>query len=227
MQDKIEVDVKTLKDKYPEEYTRAYEKWAYRDWDVHIDTEWYKESLQEKYKWLDVHEIFYSIAYSQGDNAFFTGNVKLGKFLDEHDTNNEYFVLREAMKMGDCAYYMRITSSWRRGCDALFEDIEWHGYDEWFVGEEIFVEGNSVLAGMPYGDYHEICMELLGDLYGWAKTVCEDLFDTLYKDIRAEVEYQTSEECFIEWAEAMDEKFEVEDESIGDAERIESCRIAA
>lgn len=210
MSNKIEVDVKTLKANYPEIYTREYEKWTQHGWEFPIDTDWHKESLQEKYKWLDIYEIQFSISYSQGDYAFFTGNVKLSKFLDEYDTDGDYFVLREAMKLAECAHYMRITTSWRRDVSASFEHIEWYGFDEWTDDGETVVEGESVLAGMPYGEFHSICMELLGDLYGWVKNVCEGLFDELYYDLRTDIEYQTSEEQFIERCECMDEKFEVE-----------------
>ena len=40
-------------------------------------------------------------------------------------TGNEYFVLREAMKMGDCDEYMVVSRSNYRGGGAAFDSIEW------------------------------------------------------------------------------------------------------
>lgn len=226
------VNIKELKN-YEQEYQKHYQAYCTSQWDFPLEEDWYVDGLNEQNKWLDVSGILYSISYSQGDYAQFTGRVYLEKFLDEFDTENEYFVLREALKMGDCDEYMVVSrSSYNRG-GAAFDAIEWRGYDEgqddadWVVGG--VNQTRSILEGMNYRDYREVCQELIGDLEEWIKGKCESLFSKLYDDITSELEYQTSEVAFVEWAESMDEQFEVEVDD--EPEGCDSChqgeRLAA
>ena len=236
------VNVQQLKDNHPAEYQKEYERYYTSQWEFPLEEDWYIEGLNEQNKWLDVSGILYSISYSQGDYAQFTGRVYLEKFLDEFDTENEYFVLREAMKMGDCDEYMVVSrSSYYRG-GASFDTIEWRGLDEgWFENDTVLGHNGrttSILEGMNYKDYYDVCQELIGDLEEWVKGKCESLFSKLYDDIRSELEYQSSEEAFVEWAESMDEQFEVEvddeeyteegsPECRGAVSRIDDGRLAA
>lgn len=231
----IEVGIHQLKEHSEKQYQKEYEKWVESWWHWDYDVEWIKEGLKEDFKWLDVDAIHCSVSYSQGDYAYFTGCVLLDKFLDEFDTDNEYFVLREAMRMNDCGDVMQIRNSPRWGSNADFDDIEWKA-DDWAIDDDevvkSFTDHKSVLEGMNYSEYYDICQEMICNLQTWAKEVCEQEFNRLYYTIRDDIEYQTSEEQFIEWCESMDEKFEVEvdddeNESVGDAECAENCRAAA
>ena len=216
------VDIKELKANHPVEYKKEHERYCSWQWECGLDVEFYKECLNEDHKWLDVDKIHYSISYSQGDHAYFTGRIYLEKFLDVFDTENEYFVLREAMKMGDCDEYMVVSRSNYRGGGAAFDSIEWRGYwDGVLEAEEpLKCDGlyKSILEGMKYGEYHNICHELIGDLETWGKGKCEQMFSKLYDDLCNDIDYQMSEEAFDEWAESMDEKFEVEVDDEGDTE---------
>ena len=231
----IEVGIHQLKEHSEKQYQKEYEKWVESWWHWDYDVEWIKEDLNTQNKWLDVDAIQYSVGYSQGDYAYFTGRVLLDKFLDEFDRENEYFVLREAMKLRDCGEVMQIRNSPRWGSNADFDEIEWTGNDEGYFEDhnvvKSFTEHRSVLEGMAYKDYYDICQEMIGNLHTWVKEVCESEFNKLYYTIRDDIEYQVSEEQFIEWCESMDEKFEVEvdddeNESVGDADRPEDCRAA-
>ena len=230
----IEVKIQQLKESYPKQYEEAYQKWSehWCSWDD-TDVEWLKDDLNSN-KWLDVVDVHYCVSYSQGDYAHFSGRVLLDVFLETFDKDNEYFVLREAMKLSDCSSQMFISNS-VRGNNPVFEEIEWHGEDVGYgdLADDAVVEADgavkSVLEGMDYREYYDICNELIGDLYEWVKGKCENMFYDMYKSIRDDLEYQTSEEYFVEWAESMDETYlvEVEDESIGDGSGVESCRLAA
>lgn len=210
----IQVDVKTLKQSYSEQYDKEYQAYCTSQWDFPLEESFYVEGLNEDNKWLDVSGILYSVSYSQGDYAQFTGRVYLEKFLDEFDTENEYFVLREALKMGDCDEYMIISrSNYYRG-GAEFDAIEWRAYDGADIDDDWVVKDvnqtTALLGDMNYQDYYDVCMELTGDLEEWVKGKCESLFSKLYDDIRSEVDYQMSEEAFVEWAEGDNASFEVE-----------------
>lgn len=224
----IEVDIKTLKESYGSAYDKAYEKWVSDWWGWDMEVDYHKEGLKETYKWLDVDDLLYSVSYSQGDFAAFTGRVDLLKFLDEHDTANEYFVLREAIRIGSCDPYLSICDGGRRYVS--FDSIEWRDEHPDYAHEEwTLIANNSPLDGMLYRDFYDIATELLGDLQTWVEEVCKQAFQKLYYDIRDDIEYQTSEESFIDCAEANEYKFEVEvdDEDIGDVSDNESRRLAA
>ena len=227
------VNIKELKN-YEQEYQKHYQAYCTSQWDFPMDDEFYVQGLNEDHKWLDVSGITYSISYSQGDHAEFLGRAYIEKFLDEFDTENEYFVLREALRMGDCDEYIIISRSNYRSGGAQFDTIEWRGYDDGQFDPDHTIEDcnertTSILKGMNYGEYYNICQELIGDLETWIKEKCEGLFSKLYDDICSEIEHQQSEEAFVEWAESMDEQFEVEvdDELEGAASDFEDGRLAA
>ena len=208
------VNIKELKN-YEQEYQKHYQAYCTSQWEFPMDDEWYKECLNET-PWLDVNAVYYSVGYCQSDYAFFTGYVDLREFLKEKDTENEYFVLREAIELEDCADRMYIEMSHTRNNGAIFNEIEWRAEDGYYgdIDPDAVVkpygEYRSILEGMNYQEYYDICVELSGDLYTWVKEVCEQRMNELYYEIRADIDHQMSEESFEEWAESMDEQFEVE-----------------
>lgn len=208
------VNIKELRESYDSEYQKEYQKFCEMQWSFDLETDWFIEGLKEKNKWLDADAIHYSVSYSQGDYAYFTGRVHLDKFLDEFDGENEYFALREAMKLKDCSEVMDIRNSPRWGSNADFGEIEWIGADDWDIDDDEVVKSygqhTSILEGMDYKEYYDLCQEMIDNLHTWVKEVCEGLFSDLYYEIRDEIEHQMSEESFEEWAESMDEQFEVE-----------------
>lgn len=214
------VDIKELKANHSEDYDYHYQKYCTAQWEWPLEEDFYVEGLNEKHKWLDVDHIHYNVSYSQGDYAYFTGRVDLTKFLEEFDTENDYFVLREAMKLKDCENRFGIGSNRQWSEIALFDSIEWIGYGSWDDDAVVQPDGgtSSILVGMNYGDYYATCEELMGDLEKWVKGKCEGLFSELYDDIRSEIDHQMSEESFEEWAESMDEQFEVEVDDEGSTE---------
>lgn len=235
------VNIKELKN-HEQEYQKYYQAYCTSQWDFPMDDEYHKEYLNET-PWLEVDKLHYSVSYSQGDYAYFTGRVLLDKFLDEKDTENEYFVLREAMKLNDCAIRLYICNSSYRHAHAVFDEIEWYGMEDGYFEDDDVLGHNdrttSILEGMNYREYFDVCQELMGDLYTWVKEVCEQRMNKLYWDIRADIDHQMSEESFEEWAESMDEQFEVEvDDEIevmeeheaecrGTVSHDETCRLAA
>lgn len=219
------VDIKELKANHSSEYNTVYQEYCTAQWDFPLEESVYVDGLNEDNKWLDVDNIYYSVSYSQGDYAYFTGRVDLTKFLDEFDTEGEYFVLREAMKLKDAGEKLDICQNRRWGESAHFENIKWIGLSNWdYEGGVVKTYGgyNSILVGMNYGEYYNLCRELSGDLEKWVKGKCEGLFTKLYDDIRSEIDYMMSEEAFEEWAESMDEKFEVEIDDEGNTEEATS-----
>lgn len=224
------VDIKELKTNHPNEYNEEYQRYCTMQWEWPLEESFYVDGLNEDNKWLDVENIYYSVSYSQGDYAYFTGRVYLTKFLDEFDTEGEYFVLREAMKLKDVYEKLVICQNRRWGESAHFENIEWIGPGVWGYETAVHSYGgyNSILTGMNYDEYYNICQELIGDLEKWVKGKCEVLFKKLYYKLSDEIDYMMSEEAFEEWAESMDEKFEVEidDDEPRDADHSEDARMA-
>ncbi len=226
------VNIKELKESYPKSYDKAYERYCNSQWDFPPETDWYLEGLNET-AWLDANQVYYSVGYCQSDYAFFTGHVDLREFLKEKDTENEYFVLREAMELKDCADRLYIDMSHTRNSYATFDEIEWRASDDGYFEDHDILGHNdrttSILEGMNYREYYDLCMELMGDLYTWVKEVCEQRMNQLYYEIRADIDHQMSEESFEEWAESMDEQFEVEvdDEPEGSDSSHQGERLAA
>ena len=206
------VNIKELKN-YEQEYQKYYQEYCTAQWDIGCEPEWYRDGLNEEHKWLDVDAVYYSVGYSQGDYAYFVGHVDLLKFLDEFDKDNEYFTLREAMKLNDCRKQLYIGQSHRVG-HATFDEIEWRAVEDGYFEDDAVVQSygeyRSILEGMNYREYYDLCQELMGDLYTWVKEVCEQRMNKLYYEIREDIDHQMSEESFEEWAESMDEQFEVE-----------------
>lgn len=215
MMSKKLVKIKELKAKYPQEYDKAYQKFCSMQWDCPVEESGYIEDLQEANKWLLVNNIHYSVGHCQSDDAYFTGRVRLDLFLEAFDTENEYFVLREAMKLRDCDTWFDIETG-RRSAYAGFGEIEWQNDNADFVDEDAVVKSygpcRSILEGMSYHEYYDTCMNLLGDLETWVKGKCENMFKDLYYKLRDDIDDQMSEESFEEWAESMDEEFEVYEE---------------
>lgn len=208
------VNIKELKANHPDVYQKEHERYCQSQWELPLDEDFYVDSLNEDNDWLDVDDIRYSISYSQGDHAFFTGKVWLEKFLDAFDIENEYFVLRESLKLGDCDEYMVISEGVGYRSSARFDSIEWRGYDDGALDEDAVLECDgpykSILAGMNYCEYYQICIDQINDLETWVKGKCEAMFGKLYYQLRDEIDYQMSEEVFDEWAESLDEQFAVE-----------------
>lgn len=225
------VNIKELKT-YEQEYQKYYQEYCTAQWNFPPETDWYLEGLNET-PWLEANQVYYSVGYCQSDYAFFTGYVDLLKFLDEKDTENEYFVLREAMELEDCSDRLYIDMSHTRNSYATFDEIEWRAVEEGYFDDDAVVQSygeyRSILEGMNYREYYDLCMELMGDLYTWVKEVCEQRMNELYYEIRADIDHQMSEESFEEWAESMDEQFEVEvdDEPEGCNSGHQGERLAA
>lgn len=225
------IDIKELKTR-EQDYQKHYQEYCTAQWDIGCEPEWYRDGLNET-PWLDVDAVYYNVSYSQGDYAYFTGRVLLREFLDEFDKDNEYFVLREAMKLDDCAYDLCIEMSRTSNSRATFDEIEWRGIDEYYIGEDDVLGHNerttSILEGMNYREYFDLCQELMGDLYTWVKEVCEQRMNKLYYEIREDIDHQMSEESFEEWAESMGYEFEVEvdDELEAEVSCAEAGRLAA
>lgn len=227
------VNIKELKANHPDVYQKEHERYCQSQWELPLEEDFYVDSLNEDNDWLDVDAIRYSISYSQGDDAFFTGKVWLENFLEAFDTENEYFVLREALKIGDCDEYMVISEGVGYRSSARFDEIIWRGYDDGALDEDAVLECDgphkSILAGMNYWEYYQICIDQINDLETWVKGKCEAMFGKLYDQLRDEIDYQMSEEAFNEWAESLDEQFEVEvdDEPEGHDSGRQGERLAA
>lgn len=225
------VNIKELKN-HEQEYQKYYQAYCTSQWEFPPETDWYIEGLNET-PWLKANQVYYSVGYCQSDYAFFTGYVDLREFLKEKDTENEYFVLREAMELEDCSDRLYIDMSHTRNSYATFDEIEWRAAEDGYFEDDAVVqsygEHRSILEGMNYREYFDLCQELMGDLYTWVKEVCEQRMNQLYYEIRDDIDHQMSEESFEEWAESMDEQFEVEVED--EPEGSDSChqgeRLAA
>lgn len=225
------VDIKELKANHSDVYDAHYQKYCTMQWEWPLEESFYVDGLNEDHKWLNVDKIHYSVGYCQSDYAYFTGWVDLTKFLEEFDTEGEYFVLREAIKLADADGKLVIWQNRRWGESVHFDNIEWLGWEtiEDNAAVQSFGDTRSILEGMNYGEYIDLCQELIRDLEAWVKGKCEGLFNDLYYKIRDEIDYQMSEEAFEEWAESMDEQFEVEvdNDEPRDADHSEAARLAA
>ncbi|MFM7008058.1 MAG: hypothetical protein ACKO0Z_01790 [Betaproteobacteria bacterium] len=197
----------------PKRFQEEYLKWTeyacdYDWWD------WAEEQLREKLKpdGVTVEKVFFRLAYSQGDYATFTGYLNLAEWMEARkdgpltdDTPTfaeKYPALYLALQ--DYGDRVDITTN-HRECHASVS-IDNYG-----------LSGNTYASGVFQHLDDEAWDELVDEQWGAAgleqalQAYVDDISRQLYRDLRAEYEYLTSEESFIESCECNDVTFEIEE----------------
>lgn len=196
------MNVHELKEKDPSGFQKEYEKWA----QYALDYKWW-DSVRDDFiedckpKGVRVDQGYFSLTYGQGDYAAFEGTLRLHEVMEHLKLAEPYPALYLAVKENgarvevSCHYHNRsrigevyagLTYCSPRG---IFSDLD---KDTWDALIEQQLEQSSL---------EEVLQSFVDGL-------CTDL----YKSLRDEYEYLTSEEQFIEHCEANEIEFEGEEE---------------
>lgn len=210
----MRVDVDTLKEHYPDDYQRHYERWAYNQWEFMGET-WGDEMRELANEWLegtgwDADDVSFSLSYSQGDGVALSAHFEY-KNMSEEKLNE----LRERFPM--CAEMLRREMLWvsskvsMRGPRSHADWVTEYPDSNYLDISDVTLEG-GIYDGLPLFTAAQLCEEEGED--NLANFLHQDLVDVenrLYQWMRDDADYQTSEEVFVEWARDFEETFEVEE----------------
>ena len=217
-----EVDIDTLREHYPSEYQLAFDRWVREQDDVidmllREDVPGYVREQLEGTGWHYSSEVNYRVAFSQGDGVAIASSVYIDEFDEATlDELRKDFPMCVALLERD---YLHVTSrlSNHSACSLINWELDTMQEDE---GDEDFDDHVYRLSDGIYDGLPESVAFQAAQAEGFDH-FADDLGDRLkdaesrvYRMIVEEIEFQTSEEMFIERARDFDEKFEVEDEEV-------------
>lgn len=193
------MNVHELKATDPVLFDKEYWAWvalqgADCGWWEHIEED-FKETMQ--LLGVEVDKVYFNLGYGQSDYASFTGYIDFGKWLEIAGYAEQYPVLTLA-----ASDYGRLNINDRY--DSPRVDMD-------YCAGNTFPSG--VFVDLPYEIWEELEHAQLED-EDWEKLINEWLRDKareLYEMLRAEYEYQTSDEQFIAYCEANEVQFNTED----------------
>ena len=197
------MNITELKEHDPKRFEREYWEWVkdepyYEWWDFTYDR--FVETAEAAGVSVDPKSITFSLSYSQGDGAEFSGYVDLAKWMELHGYADTYLAL-----------YLD-ASEYGAGCS-----VTNHGGGYGMRTSLDFYPGNcspsGVFKDLPQEDWDALVEEQLA-AEDWEKLIldhCDALAYDLYKQLQEEYEYLTSEEQFIEHCNANDVEFETEE----------------
>lgn len=191
MTDKEPMSLRDMQIKNPKEFARRYNDWVANsfeyDWWDSVEAD-FKEDM--KPLGLDVSSIHFCLSYGQGDYASVTGTLDMHRWMQAAGYGESHLALTtDAKEYG--AYWRCCQTHHGRAYSAdlryepgntrpsgIFSDLPQEAWDE------------LVLEQFESEDWDRLATE-------WVRERCEEL----YRLLRDEYEYLTSEEQFIEQGE--------------------------
>ena len=179
--------------------------------------EYYKEDPDIKAKGFDIDEIFYTGFSCQGDGASWKGRVGLAQYIRHHWTDDATAVKREVMLAllgnDDMSGYINVnTRGHYSHSNTMYVQYSLEVYfnstttiDDPCLKDTLFFGASSqdILAAIGGEAFlEEVEEEVL--------SAAKELADEIYKALEEEYDYQHSEECVSELAEANGWKFDNE-----------------
>jgi hypothetical protein len=192
----------------PRRFDAEYLKWTEWQWQDDWPIEDAQDYFTEMYKpkGIDISELHYRIAYSQGDFASFTGRVYLAEWMAAVQTRPDgptYAERYPALYLACCedGSYANIRGEDDRRGWSLDWNEGWTG-----VGPQ------GIFQHMSEEDWDELVSEQDQEagLEGEILKYCQAIGRELYDHLRDTYEDMTSEEAFIESCEANEITFDVE-----------------
>lgn len=206
----MNITAKELKEQDPTRFEHEYYKWCeyacnYDWWDCEYD--YFKEQAEARGAYVD--DIEFSVSWSQSDYASWRGSVELDQWLKTstaYKDDPRAFVLCELLETGAVDIGVRVAHSGGY-CPAPRVSLDGPRVQEDWVrsGPLAGADVDELMESIGGYDYAD---ELERDLQEWAGSLADDL----YRALRDELGYLTSEERFIEECEANGVTFEVDDE---------------
>ena len=192
------MNINELKTQDPTRFKREYWNWtehqcAYDEWWEYVE-EVFKQDMEPL--GVQVDNMYFRLSYSQGDYASFAGWIDVSQWLQ--DNHPEQLVLIQ-----EFADYGRLKIVDRY--DSPRVDFEW------WPGN---TNPSNIFADLPVDAWTTLveqaadAFDLEFEINEWLRGKARDL----YKALRDEYEYQTSEEMFIEHSECNEVDFDDEGE---------------
>jgi len=198
------VTSKELQTLAPQRFQEEYLKWAEYaldyDWWEYVE-EGFREDVRPFGVTIGPNDMHFSLSYSQGDYAAFTGRIDIAEYMQAKGWDVEYPALYLAVT--DCGDYATVSDRWSGArvsydgaCigntypDGVFKNLEQGAWDE-LIDEQ----------------YYAASLE--DELQSYVDEVCNNL----YRMLRDEYEHLTSEEAFIDSCECNEITFEIEGET--------------
>jgi hypothetical protein len=185
---------------------KSFEKEYYEWQESTLDYKWW-DNIYEDFK-VDceelsvyVDDITFSVSYSQGDSAAFRGKVYLPQLMERKGLDVKYPALYLGVKDDNSFVFIRYSGNncmrvddYRQYANqtapsGVFSDLDQQSWEE-------LIDEQDSEAGLE-----EAALEF-----------ANDLADGLYRTLRAEYEYLTSEESFIASCEYNEITFEINTE---------------
>ena len=180
-------------DRFDKEYQKWYEHSCHYGWWDCVEEQFIEDCNPMG---IGVDKVQFSLSYSQGDYATFTGRVRMGEWMKHRGDDVKYHALYLAMQSYGA------TASLRHGRSTVtYVDLD-------YQPGNTYPEG--VFSDLPQEAWDELCQEQL-DAEDWDQLVLEhvrELEGDLYRIIEQEYEYLTSKEQFIEYCECNDVTFD-------------------
>jgi hypothetical protein len=201
------ITARELQSSDPKRFQQEYSKWAQYE----LDYEWW-DYLQDRLKddlapaGVTVERLEFSLSYSQGDYATFTGRIMVWEWMEAtKDGDQTYAEKYPALSLAaqDCGDWASVNT-WHRSCGARVT------YDAHLVGNTYPAGIFSALDSEAWDELVEEQVDAAG-LEQAMQDYVDNISRQLYRDLRDEHEHLTSEESFIESCECNDVTFEIEE----------------
>jgi len=214
-----EVDIDTLRADYPLEYEKQYADWAQSQCDIVCETA--LDDLRDCAEfelhgtgWHVTDSVNYQLAFSQGDGVAIDSTVYYDELNEATlDELRQDFPMclellgRDYLHVWSICAPRNVRSVIKWELDTMQEDEDHEDFD----GCVYRLEG-GIYDGLPESVAFQIAEA--EDFDRFADDLGDRLCDAeqrVYKRLRDNVEFQTSEDMFIEWARDFDVRFDVEE----------------
>lgn len=208
MSSTVTVSPTELKEMDRRRFDREYSTWAAWQWQDDWIIEDTHHRFKEKYrlKGIDIDDLHYSISYSQGDYASFSGRVFLADWMEavltcpDGPTYAERYPALFIACSEDGSYMSIKGEDDRRGWR-----VDWN--EAWTN-----VGPSGIFANMPEEDWDALVTEQSqeADLETEILKYCQSIGRDIYNELSDYFLDATSEDAFIESCEANNVTFEVE-----------------
>ena len=189
-----------LKATDPDRFDKEHQNWIehgfYHEWWDGVEEQFKEECAAMG---ITVNAILFSLSYSQGDYATFTGPIDMAEWMKHKGYDLQYPVLYLDWK--DYGASARLSHGRNTATYVSIDHTPGNCYP------------SGVFSDLPQEAWDEL-VEEQSAAEDWEQLVLEhvrDLEHDLYRRIEAEYEYLTSAEQFIEYCESNDVTFDTEE----------------
>ena len=207
-----EVNIDVLREHYPDEYDKAFTKWAVSVQEI-IGEDWPEYSQSQAERELDgsgwcVISAGYNVYSGQADGVVIEAKFKFDAACAEQQDQmrRNYPMCTEMLRLGyieiDCGALLPSKVISVPHCEVDF------GF--WATDSEDEVIEEGIYKGLSLATAQNIIAEEDVDAFAkWLHGDVESAEHEVYLALRNDADHQQSEEAFIEWAREFRETFEV------------------